>query len=85
MLLRTYVSHPPRVWEGLFRTFAPEVADRIEMRNVDKIAHELYLEGDGTREVAQQDARTAIVHEVWAERSTRLGGLNELALQEEFD
>ena len=61
------------VWEGLFRTFAPAVAGRIVMNNVDSSAHEIYVPGGGTREVAQQDARTAIVHEVWAGRSTRLG------------
>ena len=85
VLLTTFVKHLPKVWEGLFRTFAPEVAGRIVMNNVDSIAHEIYVAGGGSRRVAQDDERHAIVHEVWAARSTRLGGLNELALQEEFD
>ena len=31
------------------------------------------------------DARTAIVRDVWHPRADRLGGLNELALQDEFE
>lgn len=85
VLLTTFVKHLPKVWEGLFRTFAPEVASRIVAKNVDTIALELYREAGGSREIAQADARSSIVHDVWKTRSERLGGLNELALQDEFD
>ena len=85
VLLTTYVKHLPKVWEGLFHTFAPDVAGRIVMTNVDSIAYDLCREAGGVWEVAQQDERSAIVHDVWKPRVHRLGGLNELALQDEFD
>lgn len=84
VLLTTFLSTLPDVWKGLFATFAPEVASRIDMRSVDKIVRQLYVDGDGELGPAGNDERrSALNHVVQAARG-KTGGLVASQLDDEI-
>jgi hypothetical protein len=85
VLLTTFVNNLPRVWERLLRSFPEQTRGRIVCRTVNQLARELYFAGGGKRQIADEAQRSAVIHDVWAPRQRRLGGLTELGLQEEFD
>jgi mRNA-degrading endonuclease RelE of RelBE toxin-antitoxin system len=85
ILLTTFVNNLPKVWERLLAGFPSSVRGRIRCRTVNQIAVELYRKGGGTREIAEEAQRQAVIRDVWADQRLRLGGLTELGLEEEFD
>jgi len=85
VLLTTFVTTLPRVWQGLFATFAPDVRERIDMRTVDALAYEIYRSGGGHAVPAENAWLRTVVNGLHAKGADRIGGLTSLALQEEFD
>jgi hypothetical protein len=85
VLLTTFVTTLPKVWHGLFDTFAPDLATRIDIRTVDAVAYDIYQAGGGWAEPAEESWRDAVVREVHADQPAALGGLSSLGLQDEFD
>ena len=85
VLLTTFVNTLPRVWEGLFEAFAPEVQGRIEMRTVDSLALGIYKEGGGPCEPVAPGHRSTLVRNLHAAAACRLAGLSSYGLEEEFD
>jgi mRNA-degrading endonuclease RelE of RelBE toxin-antitoxin system len=85
ILLTTFVTTLPKVWEGLFQTFAPEVRDRIEMRTVDSVGRTIYLQGGGHCDPVDDGHRRSVVAGLHASAKDRIGGLSAAELMEEFD
>jgi mRNA-degrading endonuclease RelE of RelBE toxin-antitoxin system len=85
ILLTTFVNNLPKVWERLLETFPDSVRGQIRCRTVNQIAVELYRKGGGSRQIADEAQRQAMIRDVWAEHRERIGGLSELGLEEEFD
>lgn len=85
VLLTTFVNTLPRVWEGLFASFAPQVAERIEMRTVDSLAASIYREGGGALTARDSGGRNRILEDLWRGARGQLNGLSSRGLQEEFD
>ena len=85
VLLTTFVTTLPRAWQGLFETFAPTQRVRIDIRTVDAVAYDIYRAGGGWAEPADESWREAVIRELHANESERLGGLSSLALRDEFD
>jgi UvrD/REP helicase N-terminal domain/UvrD-like helicase C-terminal domain len=85
VLLTTFVRTLPKVWKGLFATFAPEIQDRIDMRNVDRLSYGIYKDGGGRGEPIEDGQRRAIVQTLHGEYGRRLGGLGAAQLEEEID
>jgi mRNA-degrading endonuclease RelE of RelBE toxin-antitoxin system len=85
ILLTTFVNNLPKVWGNLLASFPDEIRGAIRCRTVNQIARELYYDGGGKRDIADQAQRNALIHDVWASHNGRLGGLSEIGLQEEFD
>ena len=75
VLLTTFLSTLPDVWKGLFATFAPEVASKIDMRSVDKVVRQLYLAGGGELAPAGNDERRGAVSHVHQAARGKTGGL----------
>jgi Cdc6-like AAA superfamily ATPase len=84
VLLTTFVKSLPKVWGGLFGTFAPEVRERLDLRTVDSVGYSIYREGGGTRQPIEDGKRRTIVEGLHAEYGGRLGGLSTGQLQEEI-
>ena len=85
VLLTTFVSNLPTVWQGLFATFAPEVRGRIDMRTVDSLAMAVYREGGGDCVPAEETQVGAIVDRLHEEARGRIGGLSAYQLRQELD
>jgi hypothetical protein len=85
VLLTTFVTTLPRAWEGLFSTFDPDARGRLDIRTVDAVAYDLYRDGGGWAEPAQESWLEAVVRELHGDDAERLGGLSSLGLRDEFD
>jgi mRNA-degrading endonuclease RelE of RelBE toxin-antitoxin system len=85
VLLTTFVSTLPRVWEGLFETFAPEVRGRIDMRTVDSVAMEICRDAGEKRVPADETEIVGILSELHRDGARGIGGLSSYGLREEFD
>jgi superfamily I DNA/RNA helicase len=85
VLLTTFVTTLPRTWEGLFSTFDPDVRSRLDIRTVDAIAYDLYRDGGGWAEPAQDSWLEGVVRELHGDDAEGVGGLTSLALRDEFD
>lgn len=84
VLLTTFLSTLPDVWKGLFATFAPDAADRIDMRGVDKIVRQLYREGGGELDPADSDERRSALSHVHQAARGKTGGLTVNQLDDEI-
>lgn len=85
VLLTTFVNTLPKVWDGLFETFAADVRSRLDIRTVDAVAYDIYRDGGGWATPADEDWRQSVVREVHGGDPTAIGGLSSLALADEFD
>ena len=85
ILLTTFVNNLPKVWERLLNGFPEPVRGKIRCRTVNQIALELYRSGGGSRDIAKDSQRHAVIRDAWSSRRDGLGGLSELGLTEEFD
>ncbi len=85
VLLTTFVTTLPRAWEGLFGTFDPDARSRLDIRTVDAVAYDVYRDGGGWAEPAQESWLEAVVRELHGDDADRLGGLSSLGLHDEFD
>lgn len=85
VLLTTFVTTLPKAWEGLFATFDPEARSRLDIRTVDAVAYDLYRDGGGWAEPAQESWLEGVVRELHGDDPKRLGGLSSLGLRDEFD
>src|SRR6476659_9404059 len=65
VLLTTFVNNLPKIWERLLAAFPVSVRGRIHCRTVNQIAVELYKDGGGRRQIAQEDQRRALIRDVW--------------------
>ena len=66
VLLTTFVTTLPRAWEGLFTTFDPDIRGRLDIRTVDAVAYDLYRDGGGWAEPAQESWLEGVVRELTA-------------------
>jgi hypothetical protein len=86
VLLTTFVSALPPVWDGLLQRFAPNVASSISTSTVDHLAREIVIAADGTPELIDQAGETALLKDALdrfpAARSA-LGG--EMPFREEIE
>jgi mRNA-degrading endonuclease RelE of RelBE toxin-antitoxin system len=85
VLLTTFLSTLPDVWRGLFATFAPEVASKIDMRSVDKVVRQLYLESGGEFGPAGNDERLGALNRVIQAARRKTGGLAAGQLDDEIE
>jgi mRNA-degrading endonuclease RelE of RelBE toxin-antitoxin system len=85
ILLTTFVNNLPKVWERLLATFPDSVRGQIRCRTVNQLAVALYKQGGGSRQIADEAQRQAVIRDVWAVHRDRIGGLTELGLEEELD
>jgi mRNA-degrading endonuclease RelE of RelBE toxin-antitoxin system len=85
VLLTTFVNNLPKVWERLLASFPEPVRGSIHCHTVGQVAMELYRKGGGTREIADDTQRHALIRDAWAARRDRLGGLTEFGLEDELD
>lgn len=85
VLLTTFVNTLPKVWEHLLASFPDSGRGHVRCRTVNQLARELYYAGGGTREIADESRREALIRSVCQPRRDRLGGLTEISLAEEFD
>jgi hypothetical protein len=84
VLLTTFLSTLPDVWKGLFAAFAPDVADRIDMRGVDKVVRQLYRDGGGELDPAKNDERRSALSQVHQAARGKTGGLTVNQLDDEI-
>jgi hypothetical protein len=85
VLLTTFVKNLPKVWGGLFETFAPDVRRAIDMRTVDSLGIEIYTEGGGGRMPIDDGQRRAIVKALQSTPAGRDAGLSAGQLEDEFN
>lgn len=86
VLLTTFLSTLPKVWEGLIGMMDSRALDRLDVVNIDALANRI-ARGAGQRiEVVDQDQRRSIARELLGKHDlhNRLAG-NEDLLLEEFD
>ena len=67
------------------RTFDPDARSRLDIRTVDAVAYDLYRDGGGWAEPAQESWLEGVVRELHGDDAERLGGLSSLGLRDEFD
>lgn len=84
VLLTTFLSTLPDVWQGLFRSFAPAVMGRIDMRGVDKVVRQIYKDAGGNLELPDADQRMAALNHVYRAARGRTGGLTSGQLDDEI-
>jgi hypothetical protein len=85
VLLTTFVTTLPRVWQGLFATFAPAARAALDIRTVDAVAYEIYREGGGWAEPADSSWIEGVVRDVHGGDAEPIGGLTSIGLADEFD
>jgi mRNA-degrading endonuclease RelE of RelBE toxin-antitoxin system len=64
VLLTTFINALPEVWEHLLKTFDPEVAAKIETRNVDSLAFLIVSRIDGRLRVIDSGKRRTLIGDV---------------------
>lgn len=84
ILLTTFLKTLPDVWRGLFSTFAPAAASRIDMRSVDKVVRELYAKGGGQLAPAPDEQRRKALNHVYEGARGMTGGLSSSQLEDEI-
>ena len=80
-----FVNTLPRVWEGLFATFAPAARASLDIRTVDAVAYDIYRDGGGWAEPADASWLEGVVREVHGDDADTMGGLSSIALADEFN
>lgn len=85
VLLTTFVSTLPKVWQGLFAVWAPELGDRLEIRTLDQVALELHRASGGSGQPADDDWLLGIIAELHGGEDERFGGLSAYGLYEELE
>ena len=61
VLLTTFIHALPEVWHHLLKTFDPEVAARIETRNVDSLAVHIVSRIDGRPQIVDPGKRRTLI------------------------